>query len=84
MPKGSATTTATLVGRNIRSARTAASMTQRELGAAIDADPQLISKWERGEHEPSPTARIRLAMVLFGGDVSRLYRDHERDDREAA
>jgi len=41
-------------------------MTQRELGAAIDADPQLISKWERGEHEPSPTARIRLAIDSLG------------------
>lgn len=55
---------ARLVGANIRAARKAADLKQRELAAALDISPQHLSDWERGDYKPSDTNLLRLASAL--------------------
>lgn len=42
-----------VVGERIRDARVASTLTQRELGDLVGVDSITVSRWERGEHEPS-------------------------------
>lgn len=66
-----------LVGRNIRAGRAAAGMTQRELSIAIDVDAQLVWRWENGRNRPDASNEAKLALLLFGGDITRLYETPE-------
>lgn len=61
------------IGANIRSAREAAKLTQRELADLIPgkADGNQVSKWERGEHRVSDTTLEHIAHALKV-DVSRF------------
>ena len=68
----------TTVARNIKAARDDAGLTQKQLAQRLgDGDPQVISKWERGEHAPSLRNLTALALAL-GCDVAWFYTDHER------
>jgi transcriptional regulator with XRE-family HTH domain len=60
---------------NIRSARDAAGMTQRQLATVIDTESSLVSKWERAEHRPSDTNLAAIAAAL-GLDLAWFYTDH--------
>lgn len=54
----------TTIGLNLRSARTAKHLTQREVAQALDTDAFQISRWEVGRIRPSDATLIRLADVL--------------------
>ena len=60
--------TATLFGRRLRAARIAAGMSQVDLGAALNDDPNLssprISRYERGDREPDHATVKALADTL--------------------
>lgn len=60
--------TATLFGRRLRAARLAAGMSQVDLGAALNEDPNLvsprISRYERGDREPDHATVKALADTL--------------------
>lgn len=72
-----------IVGGNIRVARDAAGLTQRQLGALVnDMDSINVSRWERGQVMPSPGSLVALAEAL-GQPVAWFYTDHE-PEREAA
>lgn len=59
------------VGERIRSARLAQGMTQADLGKRTDIDQAIISKLERGKHQPRFDTVQRLAQGL-GWTVSEL------------
>lgn len=68
----------TILARNIREARDARGLTQRQLGALVnDMDGMTVSRWERGRVTPSLENMTALANAL-GVDVAWLYTDHER------
>lgn len=73
MPRQSNRHLASIVGANIRAARNAAGLTQRELGQLIGVEGMFISRWERGANSPSPRYLPVLADVLFEGDISAMY-----------
>jgi transcriptional regulator with XRE-family HTH domain len=79
MPRQNDRHLATIVGANIRAARDAADLTQRQLAERIGAEGVYISRWERGENSPSPKYLPLLADVLFAGDISALYREADPD-----
>lgn len=64
-----------LIGRNIREARLAAGMTQRDLSIVVDTDVMQVSRWERGITRPGADNELRVANVLFDGDIARLYEE---------
>ncbi len=66
---------ASIVGANIRAARDAAELTQRQLAERIGVEGVFISRWERGKNSPSPQYLPRLADELFDGDISALFRE---------
>lgn len=66
---------ASIIGANIRAARVAANLTQREVGEAIGVEGVFISRWERGENSPNQGNLQRLADFLFEGEVAALYRE---------
>lgn len=68
--------TKALLAANIKAARDASGMTQRQLAAAVDVDPMLVSKWERAAHRPNDENLFALAHVL-GVDVSWFYVERE-------
>lgn len=71
-----ATALASIVGRNIRAARTAAGMTQNDLSREVCASgAMVVSNWENGKARPSDTFLVRLSEV-FGHDAAWFYSDH--------
>ncbi len=65
------------LGTNIKKFRTDAGFTQEELAAKLSVSAQAVSKWERGDTEPSPAQFCRLAEIfsippthLLGGNIS--------------
>lgn len=71
-----ATEMATMVGRNVASARKAAGMTQNELSRALNASGSMIvSNWETGKARPSDAYLIRLSEVL-GHEPAWFYAEH--------
>ena len=73
-----------IVGENIAAARQAAELTQREVAEQVGAlvegsklSPTDVSRWERGGIEPGAKYRQALAAVLFDGDLSAMYVEHE-------
>jgi transcriptional regulator with XRE-family HTH domain len=62
------------LGANLRAAREAVHMTQRQVGEAVGATGSDVSRWETGRIEPGAMYRVALANLLFDGDVSALYR----------
>lgn len=72
------------IGHNIRSARVAAKLNQRELARLIGgrADGTDVSRYERGAVRPGDDRLARIAEVLKR-DVAWFYIDHT-PEREAA
>jgi len=62
---------------NIINLRTAAGLTQAELGAKLNYSDKTISKWERGEAIPDAYVLTQLAE-LFGVDVDYLLTTHDK------
>lgn len=66
-----------IVGDNIKAARDAKGLKQRELGALVNGMEAIaVSRWERGVVLPTTVNLVRLAEVLER-DVSWFYTDHE-------
>jgi transcriptional regulator with XRE-family HTH domain len=63
------------VGANIRAAREARGMTQKEVADAVGGKTtnRDVSRWESGAVEPGSQNRQLLARILFDGDVAALY-----------
>ena len=61
---------------NIINLRTAAGMTQAELGARLNYSDKTISKWERGEAIPDAYVLTQLAEI-FGVSVDYLLSSHD-------
>jgi transcriptional regulator with XRE-family HTH domain len=73
---------ATRIGANIRVARDASDLTQRQLAEAIDVDAMLVSKWERGRHRPSDQ-NLQLVAEVTGRELAWFYTDHTTEQRAA-
>ena len=65
---------------NLISLRTAAGMTQAELGARLNYSDKSVSKWERGEAIPDVYVLTQMAEI-FGVTVDYIISSH--DDWEA-
>ena len=61
---------------NIISLRTAAGLTQAELGAKLNYSDKSVSKWERGEAIPDAYVLMQIAE-LFGVSVDYLLTSHD-------
>ena len=61
---------------NLINLRTAAGLTQAELGAKLNYSDKTISKWERGEAIPDAFVLTQLAE-LFGVSVDYLLTTHD-------
>lgn len=74
----------TIVGRNIKHARTAAGMTQGQLAAALGlSNPMVVSNWERGVYRPSEEHFCALATAL-ARDMAWFYEDRALDRWDGA
>jgi transcriptional regulator with XRE-family HTH domain len=61
---------------NLINLRTAAGMTQAELGTQLNYSDKTVSKWERGEAVPDAYVLTQLA-ALFGVTVDYLLSSHD-------
>ena len=76
-------TLAETIGQNIKAARKARGLRQRDLARLCgDLDPQAVSRWERGQ-VPSHKSLLFLAHVLER-DPSWFYGEHPESDTAAA
>lgn len=62
---------------NIINLRTAAGLTQAELGAKLNYSDKTISKWERGDAIPDAFVLTQMAEI-FGVDVNYLLSEHTK------
>ena len=60
-------------GERIRRGREAKALTQEELAEALGVSRQAVSKWERGEADPS-TANLLALGRLYGVPAEELLR----------
>lgn len=67
----------TIVGRNLRAARDAKHLTQREVAQAIGTEGFQVSRWEMGRVRPSDGTLIRLAEALDVPDWTWFFVDHD-------
>ena len=63
------------VAANVKGAREAAGLTQRQLAQRLDMDPMNVSRWERAVVMPSTTNLAALAAELKR-EPSWFYIDH--------
>jgi transcriptional regulator with XRE-family HTH domain len=77
MSSGQTDHAAATVATNIRSARQAKGLKQRELARLLneDSDSMLVSRWERGVNKPSFENLVRLSDVL-DRDLAWFHTDH--------
>lgn len=68
----------TIVGLNLRAARDAKRLTQREVAEAIGTEGFQVSRWEKGRVRPSDATLIRLAEALDVSDWTWFFVDHEQ------
>ncbi len=52
------------LGENLKNARKAAGMTQKELAEKLDVYAKDISRWENGERTPGVPALIKICREL--------------------
>lgn len=73
----------TIVGRNLRAARDAKGLTQREVAQAIGTEGFQVSRWEKGRVRPNDVTLARLAEAL---DVEFVwfFIDHDAVVEQAA
>jgi transcriptional regulator with XRE-family HTH domain len=65
------------IGANLKAARKAAGLTQRQLAERIGTDSFQVSRWERGANRPQDDTLQALAFAL-GMDATAFF------DRRAA
>jgi transcriptional regulator with XRE-family HTH domain len=65
---------ATIVARNIRAARLAAQLTQRQLADVVGVETMAVSRWERAWHRPKDEHIMAIAQAT-GQDVAWFYTD---------
>lgn len=53
-----------MIGENIKAARLAAGMTQKELAEKIGVPYQSVQRWEKGIYKPGTGNLIKLATAL--------------------
>lgn len=53
-----------MAGNNIKAARKAAGLTQKELAQIINVPYQSVQRWEKDIYKPNSTNLIKLANVL--------------------
>jgi len=70
--------TKSIVAENIKAARDAKGLKQREVAVALGMDSISVSRWERGKSLPDPVATMPRLAELLGVDVGWIYTDHER------
>lgn len=63
-----------MIGENIKKLRERKDLTQGKLGEMVGASQSHVGRWERGEVEPRPKMKERLAEVL-GVTVADLYKE---------
>lgn len=61
-------------GKNLKSAREEAGLSQEQLARKIDVVVYTVSKWEQGAHEP-PLAMIRRVAEALGTTAARLVEE---------
>ena len=44
-------------------------LSQEELGKLVDASLASVSRWERGEHEPTPIAKVKLEDLFIKYEI---------------
>lgn len=64
---------AQITGANLKAARAARGLTQRQVAEAVGATSMDVSRWETGRVEPGPGYRQKLAAALFDGDLAAIY-----------
>lgn len=74
----------TNLGANLRAAREARGLTQKEVGDAIGVTNRDVSRWENGKVEPGPYYRQMLGDLLFEGGVARMYDEPNKSPRAVA
>ena len=71
-----------LLGRRIRSLRTAKGLTQQELGGRAEVNYKFLGEIERGRQNPSFDVLLRIASALEV-DLAEVFRfEHEVLDRK--
>lgn len=65
-----------VIGRNVRTARTAAGFTQGGLARELGVESMRVSNWERGINRPNDDNLGRLSAIL-GQDVPWFFTDHK-------
>jgi transcriptional regulator with XRE-family HTH domain len=71
------------VGENLRFARLAHGLSQRDIAVKLGIESFQVSRWERGKHRPSDASLIQLADLL-DRDVGWFYADHGEPTKAAA
>lgn len=44
-------------------------LSQAELGKLVDASLASVSRWERGKHEPTPIAKVKLEDLFIKHEI---------------
>lgn len=82
-----------MIGKNIRAARKAAGVSQKELAERLQVHQKDISRWENGAHVPTVEMLVKICRelnasadeILELGDCSNVQKWNERKfDRDIA
>ena len=65
------------VAANLKAAREARGLTQKQVADAIGVTNRDVSRWENGKVEPGRKYRFALAGFFFAGDLAALYAEPE-------
>lgn len=57
----------------IRRARLRRKLTQQQLAAAVGVTKGAVSQWEQGATRPEPTTAVKLAGLLPGLSLEKIY-----------
>jgi transcriptional regulator with XRE-family HTH domain len=63
-------------GRNVRTARLSAGLSQVDLARALEVDNMRVSNWERGIHRPNDR-NLRALVSILGHDAAWYFTDHK-------
>ena len=79
MPRHGSRHIKSIVGDNVRAARMARGMTQRDLAAELGMDAMAVSRWERGRVMPESVATMPRLAAALDVPIGWLYTDHEEE-----
>lgn len=72
-----------ILGKNIQNFRQAAKFNKKQLAEAVPCDVSLITRYEKGERQPTLKILIRLAEI-FGISLDRLISENKAEHQFAA